>query len=161
MGKPHQWGADAKHVFYGREIRDAPKTSYGNAIQLSLGPKEDPEGWTPEEVTENYKFWRAIEQDHQPVGVADGVRQFRQNIAEELGGTFRERWGSAVTTKAHRFVLQMYTAESQKEAKNPGSQFFEKFPQGAPPTSQVVFLEAEDGCKGTPTPGGPEQALLL
>ena len=55
----------------------------------------------------------------------------------------------------------MYTADSQSEAKNPGSQFFEKFPQGSPPTSQVVFLEAEDGCKGTPTPGGTEQPSQL
>jgi len=158
---PNHGGADAKHVFYGREIRNAPKTSYGNAIHLSLGPKEDPEGWTTEEMTENYNFWRAIEHDHQSVGQADQVRQFRQNIADELGGTFLARWGSGVTTKAHRFVFQMYTADSQSEAKNPGSHFFEKFPQGSPPTTQVVFVEAEDGCKGTPTPGGTEQPSQL
>lgn len=145
-------GADAEHVFYGREIRQALKTQYGNAIHLSLGPGEDPEGWTDEEMEENFKFWQAIHKDGESVGDADGLRQFRDDIASKIGGTFKERWGSAVTTKAHRFALQMYTAESQSEARNAGGRFFEMFPGGRPPTDQVVFFEAEDGCKGTPTP---------
>lgn len=155
-------GADAEHIFYGREIRDAPNTLYGNAIHLSLGPHEDPEGWTSQEMAENHNFWKAIAQDGQSVGVADGAaRHFRTNIATELGGTFKQRWGSGVTTKAHRFALQMYTAESQGEANNPGGRFFEMFAQGMPPTRQVVFVEAEDGCKGTPTPVPQQTSLLL
>merc|ERR1712178_368444 len=47
-------GADARTVFYGREIRQAPQTKYGNAIHLSLGAADDPEGWTPAEMKENY-----------------------------------------------------------------------------------------------------------
>lgn len=154
-------GADAEHVFYGREIRQAPKTQYGNAIHLSLGPDEDPEGWTNEEMNENFKFWQAVHEDGKSVGEADGLRQFRDNIASKIGGTFLERWGAAVTTKAHRFALQLYTVQSQSEAHNPGGHFFEMFPGGSPPTAQAVFLEAEDGCKGTPTPAGRAARTLL
>jgi hypothetical protein len=145
-------GADAAHVFYGREIRQAPNTAYGNAIHLSLGPKSDPEGWTDEEMHENFEFWKAIQQDGESVGAADGLRQFRNNIAEKIGGTFKQRWGPGVTTKAHRFALQMYAAASQSDNANQGALFFEKFPSGHPPTTDVIFFEAEDGCKGTPTP---------
>lgn len=141
-------GADAEKVFYGREIRDAPTTKFGNVIHLSLGPEEDEEGWTPAETDENYKFWHAIH-NGASVGAADGLRQFRSNIGSQLGGSFEQRWGTGVTTKAHRFVLQMYTAQSQKNS--PGH-FFEMFPNEHPPTADVVFFEAEDGCKGTPTP---------
>merc|ERR1712062_718515 len=54
--------------------------------------------------------------------------------------------------KAHRFALQLYSADSQSEASRPGTLYFEMFPGNQPPTTNVVFLEAEDGCKGTPTP---------
>jgi len=149
---PSGSGADAQHVFYGREIRSAPGTAYGKVIQLSLGPDEDPEGWTVAEMRENYQFWEEIEQEGKPVPVADEVRSFRHGVAALLGGTFEQRWGANVVTKAHRFVMQLYTAESQTEANNPGGHFFEMFPENRPPTRQVVFFEAEDGCKGTPTP---------
>lgn len=153
------YGADAKTVFYGREIRQAPNTLYGNAIQLSLGPDVDPEGWTNEEMTENFKFWEAIHHKGQDVYAADSLRQFRSSVASEVGGTFEARWGSSVTTKAHRFALQMYSAESQSEQNNPGGRFFEMFPNDLPPTTQVVYFEAEDGCKGTPSP--KEKVSLL
>lgn len=150
-------GADAKRVFYGREIRQAPNTAYGNAIHLSLGPEEDSEGWTHEEMSENFQFWKAIQQDGETVGAADMLRQFREDVGGKLGGTFKQRWGAGVTTKAHRFALQMYTSASQANNANPGALFFEMFPNGAPPTTQVVFFEAEDGCKGTPTPKSEAQ----
>lgn len=145
-------GADARQVFYGREIRQAPHTQYGNAIHLSLGPQQDPEGWTHEEMKENFDFWQAIHKSGDSVGVADSLRQFRDDIAKEVGGSFEKRWGAGVTTKAHRFTLQLYTVDSQSEGQNSGSQFFEMFEGAKPPTSKVVFFEAEDGCKGTPTP---------
>lgn len=158
--RPHS-GADARTVFYGRELRHAPNTLFGNAIHLSLGPEEDPEGWTPDEIAENYKFWRAIQQEGKSVGEADALRQFRHDVGSQLGGTFMQRWGQRPVTKAHRFALQMYTAESQSEANNPGGLFFEMFPAGKPPTAQVVFFEAEDGCKGTPTPANKEASMLF
>mmetsp|Transcript_126258 Transcript_126258/g.246230 ORF Transcript_126258/g.246230 Transcript_126258/m.246230 type:complete len:280 (+) Transcript_126258:3-842(+) len=154
-------GADAKHVFYGREIRQAPNTAYGNAIHLSLDPMADQEGWTDEELHENFLFWKAIQKDGQTVGAADRFRQFRDDIAGKLDGTFKQRWGAAVTTKAHRFALQMYTSASQNDAGNPGALFFEMFPERAPPTTEVVFFEAEDGCKGTPTPNAKDSASLM
>merc|ERR1712232_878622 len=46
----------------------------------------------------------------------------------------------------------MYSADSQGEANRPGTLYFEMFPGNRPPTTNVMFLEAEDGCKGTPTP---------
>jgi len=143
-----QNGADARTVFYGRELRQAPGTAYGNAIHLSLGPEEDPEGWTPEEMSENFAFWQAMHQQGMSVAAADELRQFRHDVSSKLGGTFMQRWGTQISTKAHRFALQMYTADSQ----NPAGLFFEKFLGGRPPTTQVIFFEAEDGCKGTPTP---------
>jgi hypothetical protein len=145
-------GADAHHVFYGREIRHALNTPYGNAIHLSLGPERDQEGWTHEEMHENFEFWKATQKDGEKVGRADGLRKFRENVAAQLGGTFKERWGAGVTTKAHRFALQMYTSASQSDDSNPGARFFEKFPKSIPPTTEVLFFETEDGFKGTPTP---------
>eukprot|EP00931_Biecheleriopsis_adriatica_P085734 TRINITY_DN60555_c0_g1_i1.p1 TRINITY_DN60555_c0_g1~~TRINITY_DN60555_c0_g1_i1.p1 ORF type:complete len:357 (-),score=54.35 TRINITY_DN60555_c0_g1_i1:12-1043(-) len=154
------YGANAKDVFYGREIRQAPGTLYGNAIHLSLGPKEDPEGWTSAEMAENFEFWQAIHEDGQSVAAADGLRSFRKNIASQIGKTFMQRWGTQITTKAHRFTLQMYNAETQNEANNPGGLFFETFPNGMPPTAEVVFFEAEDGCKGTPMPARETSMLF-
>mmetsp|Transcript_137659 Transcript_137659/g.294231 ORF Transcript_137659/g.294231 Transcript_137659/m.294231 type:complete len:333 (+) Transcript_137659:56-1054(+) len=143
-------GADAQHVFYGREVRDVEDALYGNSIHLSLGPREDPEGWTVDEMQENRKFAEAI-RGGMSVGEADQYRQFRHGVAHALGGDFMRRFGEGVTTKAHRFALQMYSSESQSEANNPGARFFEMFPGGKPPTETVMFIEAEDGCKGTPT----------
>lgn len=144
-------GADSKHVFYGREIRDAQNALYGNSIHLVLGPEEDPEGWTSAEMDENRKFGNAI-LNGMSVGAADQYRQFRKGVAPALGSDFVNQFGAGVTTKAHRFALQMYSADSQSEAHEPGSFYFEMFSGGKPPTANVLFLEAEDGCKGTPTP---------
>ena len=130
-------GADARTVFYGREIRQAPRTRYGNAIHLSLGAADDPEGWTPAEMKENYDFWRAIEKKGESVGAADELRRFRNDVGRALGGGFKRRWGGGVTTKAHRFALQMYDAKTQNAANNPGGRLFEFFPNGEPPTKQV------------------------
>lgn len=154
-------GADARTVFYGRELRQAPNTLFGNAIHLSLGPEEDSEGWTPEEMSENFRFWQAMHQEGRSVAEADQVRQFRQDVGSQLGGTFMQRWGPQIATKAHRFALQMYTIDSQNDASNPSALFFEMFPARQPPTAQVVFFEAEDGCKGTPTPTSTGASMLF
>merc|ERR1711879_603602 len=121
----------------------------------------DPEGWTPDEMSENFQFWRAMHQEGKSVAEADGLRQFRHDVGAQLGGSFMQRWGPQIATLAHRFALQMYTAASQDAASNPGAQFFEMFPGAMPPTAQVVFFEAEDGCKGTPTPSSLAASMLF
>lgn len=152
-------GADSKHVFYGREVRGTPNALYGNSIHLVLGPEADPEGWSVDEMNENRNFSKAI-LEGMPVVTADqAYRHFRREVAPTLGSDFKKQYGAGITTKAHRFALQMYSASSP-QVNQPEDQYFEMFPGAKPPTENVMFLEAEDGCKGTPSPRTHEKITM-
>ncbi|CAD7956141.1 unnamed protein product [Amoebophrya sp. A120] len=69
-------------------------------------------------------------------------------------GLYRD-FGSNAYSKAHRFVLRLYDTEAEWKKALTEGKVFEKFgdyPKKRPETREIVYLEAEDGCKGTPSP---------
>merc|ERR1712224_668299 len=95
---------------------------------------------------------------------ADRFRHFRGPSRDMKEYTLlADRFGKTAFSKAHLFVLQYYTTEAEME--NRGADFFETFGEidgeRRAPTQEVVFFEAQDGCKGTPCPVYTQQDQFL
>ncbi|CAD7922276.1 unnamed protein product, partial [Amoebophrya sp. A25] len=133
----------------------------GSTSDVTENP-EDPAGWTPEEFAENRTFGLKIENADDDSNITvlkvlgDRKRAWRgagwtgegETAYPELTKDFGER----AYSKAHRFVLKMYDINKDESCRKFEAAFFETFPKRKPPSDKVVFLEAEDGCRGTPCP---------
>lgn len=91
--------ADNVKIFHGREVRQVKNAEggMGMVLQLSLAKDLDPEGWTPQEISE-YNGW-----------THDSQRRWRQGelLEEEGYGNFRRQFGSSAFTLHHRFYLHL------------------------------------------------------
>ena len=91
--------ADNVKIFHGREVRQVKNAEggMGMVLQLSLAKGHDPEGWTPQEISE-YNGW-----------THDSQRRWRQGelLEEEGYRTFRRQFGSSAFTLHHRFYLHL------------------------------------------------------
>mmetsp|Transcript_350 Transcript_350/g.591 ORF Transcript_350/g.591 Transcript_350/m.591 type:complete len:249 (+) Transcript_350:117-863(+) len=89
--------ADNIRIFHGRELRKIPKAAggYGFVLQLSLANSDDPEGWSPQEIS-TYDGW-----------AHDVGRQWRkaQDYDREGFENFIQKFGSNAFGLNHRFYL--------------------------------------------------------
>jgi len=90
--------ADDVNVFYGREVRKVPNATGGMGFVLQLvSSKEDPEGWTTQEVAE-YNGW-----------AHDSGRKWRKSADHALEGNeaYSGRFGSNAFGLHHRFYWHL------------------------------------------------------
>lgn len=91
--------ADGINIFHGREVRSVPWAAGGMNFVLHLSDHrgDDPEGWTPQEVS-GYDGW-----GH------DGGRTWRngQRLQAEGFTSFRGKFGTAAYALHHRFYLHL------------------------------------------------------
>ena len=91
--------ADGATIFRGREVRAVPHAAGGMEFVLHLSDHhgDDPEGWTPEEVS-GYDGW-----GH------DGGRTWRtgQRLEAEGFADFRRKFGAAAYALHHRFYFHL------------------------------------------------------
>ena len=90
--------ADNVRVFHGREVRQvAGLGDMGMAIHLSLAGGDDPEGWTPQEISE-YSGW-----------LSDRQRRWRNAdlLTAEGFDSFSAKFGAEAFTLHHRFYLHL------------------------------------------------------
>jgi hypothetical protein len=89
--------ADNIRIFHGRELRKIPKAAggYGFVLQLSLANSDDPEGWSPQEIS-TYDGW-----------AHDVGRQWRKANDYQGEGfqNFIQKFGTNAFGLNHRFYL--------------------------------------------------------
>ena len=90
--------ADNVQIFHGREIRQVPHAAggMGFVLQLSMA-KDDPEGWTPEEVNEydgwghdSGRNWRNVDRWEQ-----EGFKDVKNKFGDRAFGLHHRFLGTA------------------------------------------------------------------
>lgn len=89
--------ADNIRIFHGRELRKVPNAAggFGFVLHLSLANSDDPEGWSPQEIS-TYDGW-----------AHDVGRQWRKaaDYQEEGFQNFTKKFGTKAFGLNHRFYL--------------------------------------------------------
>ena len=89
--------ANNMQTFHGREVRKVKDAAggMGFALHLSLANRDDPEGWTAQEIA-GYDGWKH-----------DVIRQWRTGDVLEQEGftTFKDKFGPDAFTLHHKFYL--------------------------------------------------------